>query len=160
MQDTNTNQLRWLYLTVIIIILDQLSKWLVSHYLTLNQPVEVLPVFNLLFMQNTGAAFSFLRDAGGWQRWLFILIAVGISAIILRALHKCSRNDNISACAMALILGGALGNLYDRAVLGYVVDFISLHAGTWYFATCNIADTAITFGVIIWLCVAWRKEKI
>ena len=159
MQKTNSNQLRWLIFSVFIIALDQASKWLVSHYLILNQPVEVLPFFNLLFMQNTGAAFSFLHDAAGWQRWMFSLIAVVISVVILRALYKMPKPDNLAACGLAMILGGAIGNLYDRLVHGYVVDFISLHAGNWYFATCNIADGAITFGVIIWILASWRTES-
>ncbi len=150
-------QLRWLWLSVIIIFFDQLSKALISHYLTLNQPVEILPVFNLTFMHNAGAAFGFLHDALGWQRWLFMLIAVVISIIILRTLKQLPREKNLTACALALILGGALGNLYDRAVLGYVIDFISLHINFWYFATFNIADSAITMGVIIWLFNSFKE---
>jgi len=152
------NQLRWLLLSVLVIILDQVSKMLISAHLVMNKPLQILPVFNLVLQHNAGAAFGFLRDETGWQRILFVTIAAVISIAIIRTLAKLPRNENITAFALALILGGAIGNVYDRVALGYVVDFISLHFHDWYFATFNIADSAITVGVIIWLTANWFKK--
>lgn len=158
MREKATNQLRWLWLSVIVIVLDQVSKWLVTRYLTYNQPIKILPFFNLTYLHNRGAAFGFLHNAGGWQSGIFIIIALVISGVILYLLQRMPRSQHAMACALALILGGAIGNLYDRAVLGYVIDFISLHAGGWYFAVFNIADSAITIGIILWLFLSWRKN--
>jgi signal peptidase II len=159
MQNLKNTQLHWLSLSAIVIIIDQLSKILISHYLILDQTIKILPIFNLTYTLNRGAAFGFLNDAAGWQRWLFVLIAIAISIFILQALYRLSRQENLIACAMALILGGAIGNLYDRVVLGHVRDFISLHWQTWYFAIFNIADSAITVGVILWFAVVLFKKN-
>lgn len=152
-----TNQLRWLWLSICVFLLDQASKLAVANYLVLFQPKKLLPILNLDFIPNMGASFGFLNSAGGWQRWLFIAVAVIISVFILHWLYRLPRNKNWTACALALVLGGALGNLFDRIVHGYVTDFIQVHYHDWYFPTFNVADSAITVGVILWLIIAMRK---
>ncbi|MBZ9540013.1 signal peptidase II [Modicisalibacter tunisiensis] len=140
--------LRWLLLSALVIILDLGSKLLASALLTYARPVEVLPVFNLTLLHNPGAAFSFLAGHDGWQRWLFALIAVGASVGLTVWLTRLKRGETWLAAALALIIGGALGNLYDRLVHGYVVDFLSFHWGSHYFPAFNLADTAITLGAL------------
>lgn len=151
------NQLRWLWLTAFIFLFDQASKLLITTYFV-NESITVLPVLNIAFAHNLGAAFSFLSSAGGWQRWLFIAIAIIISLFILRMLIKLPRNKNWEACALTLILGGAIGNLFDRVAYGYVIDFIQVHYQDWYFPTFNLADSAITMGVIIWVIAELKKS--
>lgn len=136
---------KWYSLSLAVIVLDHIAKWTASALLVYGQPVEVLPFFNLMLAHNTGAAFSFLSDAGGWQRWLFTAIAIGVSIFLALWLRR-ARDQKLLCWALALILGGALGNLIDRVLLGYVVDFISLHYAGRYFPAFNIADSAITLG--------------
>jgi len=155
---SKTNQIRWLSLSILVFLLDQTSKWLIHKYFVVGQSDTVLPFFNLVFSHNSGAAFGFLSLAGGWQRWFFILVAAVISAVILRLLSTMSRETNWTACAMALVLGGALGNLYDRVVYGHVTDFFDFHLNTWHFATFNVADTAICIGVGMWLLACFLKK--
>jgi signal peptidase II len=139
---------RWLWLSAIVVVLDLATKALVSDTFRYGEVREVLPFFNLVLVHNTGAAFSFLAQAGGWQRWFFTVVAVAISAVLVWMLRKPDTNRLLS-CGLALVLGGALGNLYDRVTLGYVVDFVQLHAGGWYFPAFNVADSAITVGVVL-----------
>jgi len=144
--------LKWLWLTVLIIIFDLWTKNLASQYLQMHNPVAVISGFNLTLMHNTGAAFSFLGDAGGWQRWFFICLTVVVSTFIFIWLRGLKPSQRWIACALALILGGALGNLWDRISLGYVVDFIdiSLSFLPWRifnpWPAFNVADSAITIG--------------
>jgi len=143
---------KWLWLTVLIIIFDLWTKNLASQHLQMHDPVAVFSGFNLTLMHNTGAAFSFLGNAGGWQRWFFICLTLIVSTFILVWLYGLKANQRWLACALALILGGALGNLWDRVILGYVVDFIdvSLSFLPWRifnpWPTFNVADSAITIG--------------
>lgn len=146
---TSWGSLHWLWLSLVIILADLGTKWLALEHLQYAQPVPILPIFDLTLLYNYGAAFSFLADAGGWQRWFFALIALGVSAVLLVWLKRTPRQEWWLALALASILGGALGNLYDRIMHGYVVDFISLHYGGWYFPAFNLADTAITLGAAI-----------
>ena len=136
----------WFLLAAVVVLLDQYTKGLASNKLVYARPVEVFSWFNLTLQHNTGAAFSFLSDAGGWQRWFFTAIAVVISLGLAVWLVVAERGQWLLGLSLALILGGALGNLWDRVVLGYVVDFISVHYGGWYFPAFNIADSAITVG--------------
>ncbi len=136
----------WYLLALVVIVLDHLSKWMASSALEYGQPVVLLPVLDLTLLHNRGAAFSFLSDAGGWQRWFFAAIALGVSGWIAWWLRSLPAGKAWLAMALALILGGALGNLIDRVLLGYVVDFISVHWGPHYFPAFNIADSAITVG--------------
>lgn len=141
--------LRWLWLTLLVILLDLGSKWLASEWLVYARPVPLLPFFNLTLLHNPGAAFSFLASAGGWQRWFFALVAIGVCALLLQWLRTTPARHWWMRMGLALIMGGALGNLYDRITHGHVVDFISLHYGGWYFPAFNLADTAITIGAAI-----------
>ena len=140
--------LRWLWLSLAVIVLDLGSKALASSLLVYGQPVVVLPVFNLTLLHNTGAAFSFLAEHDGWQRWLFAVIAVGASIGLTVWLKRLRTHEKLMAISLALVIGGALGNLYDRLVYGYVVDFLSFHWQNYYFPAFNLADTAITLGAI------------
>jgi len=138
---------RWLPLSAFIIALDQVSKVWVERSFELYESVALLPVFDLTYLRNTGAAFSFLAGAGGWQRWFFTLLAAGVSVGIvvwLRRVH--ARAQAWLAAGLALILGGALGNVIDRLRLGYVVDFVHVHWQEHYFPAFNVADAAITVG--------------
>ncbi len=150
--------MRWLWLSVIIVALDQASKFMVSEHLADRPPLELTPWLNLILAYNTGAAFSFLGDAGGWQRWFFILLAVMVSIFLLLWLLRARHNPWLS-CALALVLGGAVGNLIDRVHLGHVVDFIDFHLGNWHFATFNLADSAITIGAILLLIDAFFLQR-
>ena len=141
--------LRWYALAVLVIVLDQYTKLLAESDLDYGRPVEVFSWFNLTLQYNTGAAFSFLSDAGGWQRYFFSGVALLISVALVIWLYTMPRSDKLLAAALALILGGALGNLWDRLVLGHVVDFISVHYGGYYFPAFNIADAAISVGAAL-----------
>jgi signal peptidase II len=139
--------LRWLPVTLAVIILDQVAKSWIVHHFTLFERVRVLPVLDIILTYNTGAAFSFLSDASGWQRWLFVALAVGISALLLAWMRRLRfGSQDLLACGLALIVGGALGNLIDRVLHGRVVDFILAHWGAHLFPAFNVADSAITIG--------------
>lgn len=138
--------LRWLLLSAAVIALDLFSKSLASDNLQLHQPVPIFAGFNLTLMHNPGAAFSFLSDSGGWQRWFFAAIAAVVSVVIVGWLAKLGPRQRALAFALALILGGALGNLWDRLTLGYVVDFIQVYYDQWFWPAFNIADSAIFVG--------------
>ncbi len=151
--------LKWLWLSVVVIALDQITKVLASAQLVLHEPVPVMPFFNLTLMHNTGAAFSFLSQAGGWQRWFFVAVAVGVSLSLAWWLHQLRRGQLWLAASLALVLGGALGNVWDRIMLGYVVDFVDLYYGDWHWPAFNVADSAITVGAIMLLLDAVRGER-
>ena len=140
------NSLGWYGLAVLVVVLDQYTKLLAESALEYGRPVEVFSWFNLTLQYNTGAAFSFLSDAGGWQRYFFSGVAIIISAGLVVWLYVMPRGQWLLALALGLILGGALGNLWDRLVLGHVVDFISVHYGGRFFPAFNIADAAISVG--------------
>lgn len=143
--------LRWLWLSVAVIALDQVTKQLALATLQPFQPVPVMPLFNLTLMFNTGAAFSFLADESGWQRWFFTAIAVVVSVVIVVWLRRLPAANKLLAIALALVLGGALGNVWDRIMLGHVVDFIQVYYSTHFFPAFNIADSAITIGAALLL---------
>ena len=134
-----------------MVLLDQYTKTLATESLVYARPVEVFSWFNLTLQHNTGAAFSFLSDAGGWQRWFFTVVAVVISGVLTVWLFMAPRAHWLLGLSLALILGGAVGNVWDRVALGYVVDFISVHYQGWYFPAFNIADSAITVGAVCML---------
>lgn len=149
---------RWLWLSALIIILDQLSKaWITSHFVY-GESLTILGVFNLVLTHNTGAAFSFLNDAGGMQRWLFSAIAVVASGWIVLLLRKHSA-QLLFALGLSLILGGALGNLIDRLAYGYVVDFLLFHWEEHYFPAFNLADSAITCGAFLLILDSFKESK-
>jgi len=143
--------LRHLAIATIILLLDQLSKWLALSNLQLGIPEPVLPFMNWLLLLNPGAAFSFLAQGSGWQRWFFTIVGLVACVYIVWLLRK-SQNDKMLCVALSLILGGALGNVLDRMMYGAVVDFIDLHYANWHWPAFNIADSAICIGaaLIIW----------
>lgn len=153
---------RWLWLALAIVIADQGTKFLAEQLLVAHEPVAVLPFFNFYLTYNTGAAFSFLRDAGGWQRWLFAMLSIGVSAFIVTWLARLPRGNGWLACALALVLGGAIGNLLDRLfrIDGGVVDFVDVYYGTWHWPAFNVADSAICVGAVLLVWSAVRGEKI
>lgn len=149
---------RWLSLSALVIVLDQLTKlWIISHF-AYGEKLYVLSVFDLVLAHNTGAAFSFLADAGGIQRWLFTFIAVAASIWIVWLLRRHS-DQKVFALALSLILGGALGNLIDRVAYGYVVDFLSFHWEEHYFPAFNVADSAITCGAFLLIYDSLREAR-
>jgi signal peptidase II len=142
--------LRWLWLAVLAFVLDQASKLAVVKLLPFGYPgVEITPFFNLVHVYNKGAAFSFLADQGGWQRWFFAGIALGICVILAVLMYRSKATQKLNNIAYALIIGGALGNLFDRLWHGFVVDMIDFYVGDWHFATFNLADTAICIGAAL-----------
>jgi signal peptidase II len=151
---------RWLPLTGAVIALDQVAKgWIVQHF-DLYDRIHVVPVLDITLMYNTGAAFSFLSEASGWQRWVFIALALGVGAAIMAWLRRLkARTQGLLSCSLALILGGAIGNVIDRLRIGHVVDFIHAHWNGAYFPAFNIADSAITVGAALLLLDAWRESR-
>lgn len=158
-----TGQLVWLWLSVLVIVLDQASKHWFEHNLSLYEQIVVIPdLFSWTLAYNKGAAFSFLADQGGWQRWFFALVALVASGVLLVWLKRLQRHERLLAAGLALVLGGALGNLYDRVVLGHVVDFILVHwQDRWFFPAFNLADSAITVGasILILDMIVNKKEQ-
>ncbi len=141
--------LKWLWLSLLVLVLDQLTKNMATHYLELHDPVAVFPGFNLMLAYNTGAAFSLLHDAGGWQRWFFTILASVVSVGIVWWMWRLESSERWLAIALALILGGAVGNLWDRILLGHVVDFVQLYYQRWTYPAFNVADSAITAGAVM-----------
>ena len=136
-------------LAAVIVIADQITKAIATAELTMYKAVAVMPMFNFTLMHNEGAAFSFLSDAGGWQRWFFTIISLVVSIVLVFWIKKLKPEEKIQAMAFSLILGGAVGNLIDRVRFGYVVDFIEIYYHQYSWPAFNIADSAITIGVII-----------
>lgn len=156
--DSMLKNYRWLVLSLLVIGLDQWTKALATQHLELYQSVPLLPVFNLTLMHNTGAAFSFLMEAGGWQRWLFAGFALVASVIILVVINRIPSNRLWSLSGLCLILGGALANLWDRIYLGYVIDFLDFYWKSYHWPAFNVADSAIVVGVILLLIDNWHKK--
>lgn len=143
--------LKWLWLTLLAVLLDQGSKLAIDASMQLYESIPVSPFFNLTYVHNPGAAFSFLSEAGGWQRWFFSGLALTISIGITIWLAKLQKHETLLAAALSLILGGAIGNLIDRVAYGYVIDFIDVFYGNSHFPAFNIADAAINLGVFLML---------
>lgn len=146
----------WLALTAIVIALDQLTKSLIQARFEYGEAHYVAPFFNLVLVYNKGAAFSFLASAGGWQREFFIVLTVVISGVLLWMLRG-NPGNRLLSIALALVLGGAWGNLYDRVALGHVVDFIQWHVAGYYWPAFNIADSAISVGAVLLIADSFRK---
>ncbi len=149
MRESRFSRVPWFALAVLLVIADQWSKSIASRELLYAVPKTVFPWFNLTLHHNQGAAFSFLSDAGGWQRWFFAALAGAVSAMLCVWLWSVREMPWYLRLALALVLGGAVGNLLDRLRLGYVVDFISVHYAGWYFPTFNLADSAISVGATL-----------
>ena len=155
----HVRNLWWLLLAIVSIALDQYTKHLATASLVYAEPVPVLPFLNWTLLHNYGAAFSFLSDAGGWQRYFFSTLAALVSIAFTIWLVRMPRKLKVLPLAIALILGGALGNLIDRVSLGYVVDFIHVYYNNSHFPAFNIADSAITLGTILLLIDTFFLEK-
>jgi len=138
--------LKYVWLSALVISLDQASKWIVSSLFSLHETLVVMPYFNLTLAHNYGAAFSFLAGAGGWQRWFFIGLSLVISVALVVWLKKLSSHAKLEAVSISLILGGAIGNVIDRIYFGYVIDFLDVYYGTYHWPVFNIADSAICIG--------------
>ena len=150
---------RWLCLSGVIIALDQYTKFLANSQLAYLQPVEIFSFFNLTLVYNMGAAFSFLHSASGWQQWFLSGIAVAVSGVILVWLYQLSEKDTWSGIALGAILGGAIANLIDRLVRGYVIDFLDVHWHQYHWPVFNVADIAISIGAVLYIgIIIFKKE--
>ncbi len=145
----------WLGLALIILLADQFTKTLVVGYYQLGDSTRLTSFFNLVRAHNTGAAFSFLAGAGGWQRWFFTTIGI-VAAIVITWLLRAHSGQKLFAFALACILGGAIGNVIDRVMYGYVVDFLDFYYGSWHFPAFNVADSAISIGAA---CLIWDELR-
>jgi len=152
--------LKWTWLSLLVIVLDQITKQLATATLNYAEPVAVMPLFNLTLMHNTGAAFSFLSQAGGWQRWFFAAIALLVSVGIIFWLKRLSSDKLWEALALALVMGGAIGNVVDRIVYGYVIDFLDFYYDAWHWPAFNVADMAIVVGAAILIIDSlWPRKQ-
>ena len=149
--------LKWFGLSACIIVLDQLTKYAVTQAFSLHEVVEITSFFNMLLVYNKGAAFSLLADAGGWQRGFFVAIALG-AAVWIGWLLRRHAADTLFCLALALILGGALGNVIDRILIGGVVDFLDFHVGGWHWPAFNVADIGISCGAVLLVFNALRTK--
>ena len=143
------SSLKLLWISALVIVLDQLAKQLALASLPLHQLVDVIPGFDWYLTYNKGAAFSFLANAGGWQRWFFTITTIVISLVILLWIKRVPKQEKVTAVSLCLILGGAIGNLIDRIYLGYVIDYIQVWLGSYPWPAFNIADAAISVGATV-----------
>ena len=158
-QENRGRATKWLLLSAIVVLVDQLTKAYISRHYGEFEFTTLLPVLDITRMHNVGAAFSFLAGASGWQRWLFIALAMGVSIAIVVWLFRMPRSKVLLAAGLSLVLGGAIGNVIDRIRLGYVVDFIHFHWDRAYFPAFNVADSAITVGAAFLLLDALFEPK-
>lgn len=153
----------WLFVSAAVIWADMVTKQWASEVLTLYRPQEIFFWLNMMLAHNYGAAFSFLSDAGGWQRWFFTVLAAVVSLVLIVWVLRLPRREWLTGLALSLVIGGAIGNLVDRIQLGYVVDFIDVHYAGWHWPAFNVADSAITCGVVLLLLQAtrqvWRNRR-
>ena len=151
------NALAWLGLSAVLLVLDQVTKWIAVTRLEYLQSVPFIEGFwNWTLVHNYGAAFSFLSSAGGWQRWFFTVLAIGISAGLVVWLARTPRSDWRTALPFALIVAGAVGNVIDRLRFGYVVDFVDWYVGTWHWPAFNVADSAIVVGAVLLVLFSFK----
>lgn len=156
---TARGSLAFIWLSALVVVLDQLTKYMIEQSLAMQQAVDVLPVLQITRFHNPGVAFSFFAGAGGWQRWVFAALAVGISVALIIWLSRIPRGSAVLASAVALILGGAVGNALDRIRLGHVIDFIYAHWNEHYFPAFNVADSAICVGAGLLLLDTWLSSR-
>ncbi|MFK7957619.1 MAG: signal peptidase II [Lysobacterales bacterium] len=156
---TGRSALPWLGLSTVVVVLDQWTKWIAIDSLQRYESVAVVPGLNWTLLYNFGAAFSFLNVPGGAQRWLFTGLAIVISLVLLVWLHRTDRSDWRTAAPLALIVGGAIGNVIDRIRLGYVIDFIDVYYKNWHWPAFNIADSAITLAAVGLIIYGFRQPE-
>ncbi len=142
---------KWLSVAGFVVVFDQLSKWVVTQNLVLGERVDLLPIFSWVRWHNDGAAFSILSGGSGWQLWFFVILAIGFAGFILYELRRLPVGHWVMGLAYGLIMGGALGNMIDRITTGYVVDFVLVHYGDYYFPAFNVADSSLTIGAAVWI---------
>lgn len=150
---------KWLSISTIVVALDLYTKHLVQNAFEYGEHLTVTPFFDLVRYHNEGAAFSFLADAGGWQKWFFSGISA-VAVLVISYLLKKHQTQKLFCLGLALVLGGAIGNLYDRLTLGYVVDFLSFHVNNWFWPAFNVADSAICVGVALLLIDSFKKPAV
>lgn len=154
----------WLWVSLVVIVLDQVTKYAITRNLREFDEVVLLPMLSFVRLHNEGAAFSILDDASGWQRWFFTILGIAVSIGILIWLRRLpARGQGVLAAGLAFVLGGALGNVIDRVLWGHVIDFIRVHYAEWSFPAFNVADSAITVGaalIILDNLLEWRREKL
>ncbi|GAB2906740.1 signal peptidase II [Rheinheimera gaetbuli] len=148
------------WLILLVLVADQVTKQVVIANMQLFDSIELLPFFNFTYVRNYGAAFSFLSDAGGWQRWFFTIIAVVISCVLAVWLARNSKTQLKLNLALSLVLAGAIGNLIDRSVYGYVIDFLHLYYQNWHYPAFNIADSAICIGAALLIWDSFSNEEV
>jgi signal peptidase II len=151
--------LRWLWLTVIFLVLDQVTKQLAATNMELGQSINILSFFNITYVHNPGAAFSFLADQGGWQRWFFTAIATIASIVFIVWLAKTPKQQKLLSVAFALMLSGAIGNLIDRVLFGYVIDFLDFYGFGYHFPAFNIADSMIFIGAALMILDSFKNGE-
>ena len=149
--------LRWFSISFLVVFLDQWTKSIAVHAMSLGDRIPVFPYFSWVRWHNEGAAFSFLANAGGWQRWFFVVLAVFFVAFLVNELRNLKERFSTLHLVYPLIIGGALGNTIDRLVNGYVVDFILVHYDQYYFPAFNLADSALTLGAVMWAIILVRE---
>ena len=152
--------LKWLWLSIAVIVLDQLTKvWIDSNFLLHARQPVIDGFFDLILAYNPGAAFSFLADAGGWQRWFFTVLATVVTIILVVWLKRLPAHEKLNAAALSLIIGGAVGNLIDRIAYGHVIDFLLVYYQQWSWPAFNVADSAISIGVVLMLMALFRPSS-
>jgi signal peptidase II len=151
--------LRWLWLTLVFLVADQVTKQLIVSNMELYQSIDILPFFNLTYVHNLGAAFSFLADQGGWQRWFFTAIAAIASIVFIVWLAKTPKQQALLSAAFALMLSGAVGNLIDRVLFGYVIDFLDFYGFGYHFPAFNIADSMIFIGAALMIFDSFKNGE-
>ena len=150
--------LKYLTISAAIIGLDQVTKWLIVSWLALYETVAIMPYFNLTMAHNNGAAFSFLAQAGGWQRWFFTVLALVISTVLVVWLAKLKPEAKLEAISLSLVIGGAIGNVIDRICYGYVIDFLDIYIGSSHWPAFNVADSAICIGAVLLIIDSIKSE--
>lgn len=158
MPNLQYRNLRWLLISVLVIIVDQVTKYFAQQYLTFAEPKIIFPGFALTLLHNTGAAFGFLAEAAGWQRWFFIGLAVVIGLILISCLLRAKNTAYGYLTAWSLVIGGAIGNVIDRFHSTYVTDFLDFYVGSYHWPAFNIADSAIVVGVILLIFKSYKSS--
>jgi len=156
MAKKNSGLMLWLGIALVVVLLDQASKIMMSQFLLYGQSETITSYFNLVMVYNKGAAFSFLSDQPGWQRYFFTAVSVIASLFILWMLRR-NPTQRLFCWSLALILGGAIGNLIDRIAYGHVIDFLDFHVGGWHWPAFNVADSTITVGAILFVLDEFRR---
>jgi signal peptidase II len=150
--------LKYLWISALVLVIDQITKYIANTSMSLYQTIEVIPYFNFTLAYNYGAAFSFLADAGGWQRWFFTGLAAIFSAVIFVWITRLKSTAKLEVISLSLILGGAIGNLIDRLIFGYVIDFLDVYYQSYHWPAFNIADSAICIGAVLLILDSFKKK--